>query len=167
VLIAAFGCDVLATQFRSVAIEPGEVGDRAVGLRGCAQAKRIGEALRQLAWVVARKRQCRFRFAERQQQATRLRPLVEVPDQIDHTLRLTLRQQHAREIAGDFFLRRAQLHRSLERTGGGRGIAHRQVGASERNTQARIVRSVGECFEDQRLRARRIVRREARFSLLE
>ena len=166
-LIATFDRDVLATQLRSVAIEPGEVGNCAVGLRGCAQAKGIGEALRQLTRVVARKRQCRFRLAQRQQQATRLRPLIEVADQIDHTLRLAFGQQHAREIAGDFFLRRAQLHRSIERTCGGRGIAHRQLGASERDAQARIVRSLGECFEDQRLRARRIVRREARFSLLE
>jgi hypothetical protein len=94
-------------------------------------------------------------------------PLLEVADQIDPTLRLTLRQQHAREITGDFFLRRAQLHRSLERTGGGRGIAHRQFGASEHNAQARIVWSLGECLGDQRLRARRILGREARFSLLE
>ena len=59
------------------------------------------------------------------------------------------------------------LHRSLERTGGGRGIAHRQFGAREHNAQARIVWSLGECLGDQRLRARRILGREARFSLLE
>src|SRR6185369_3227597 len=167
VLIASFHSDLLAAQSLGVAVEPGEIGNRPVRLRRRAQSKHVHEALRELTRIVVRQRQRSFRLAQRQQQTSRLRPLADVSNQIDHTPLLTGSEQHARKFANDFFLRRAELERALQRALSRYWIAQRQVGTRQDDVQACIVRRSSECFDQQTLRTGSVVRCKPRFSSLQ